>query len=142
MISEAPVLALDVGTRKVGLAQSLPLGIGARPVGVFSSDDIWVELERRIIGPHGVETVVLGWPLREDGNKSALCDLVESFERTLRQRWPHLNLVRVDERYSSAEARDRVQNRGGSKRTTRTRLDDEAACILLEDYLRGDTGEH
>lgn len=141
MFSEAPVLALDVGTHKIGLAQSLPLGIGARPIGVFTSDEIWGELERRIPGPSRVETVVLGWPLRADGSRSPLCDRVEAFELQLRQRWPHLDVVRVDERYSSAEARDRVQQRGKIRRIHTARLDDEAACILLEDYLRGDTGE-
>lgn len=141
MTSEAPVFALDVGTRKVGLAQSLPLGIGARPLGVYTHELIWSVLGNAL-GPNPrAGTIVVGWPLNADGSRSSLCDLVEAVEQKVRNTWPHVDVVRVDERCSSAEARDRLQQRAGTKKRDTARLDDEAACILLEDYLRGDTGE-
>jgi len=141
--SDAPILALDVGTRKVGLAQSLPLGLGAKPIGVYSHDQIWEKLGSLLQKDPRLNTMIVGWPLHENGALTPLCTVVETFEKNLRDRWPHLAIVRVDERYSSAEARDRVQSRvsRGGKPQDVKRIDDEAACVLLEDFLRGDTGD-
>jgi putative Holliday junction resolvase len=140
---DAPILALDVGTRKIGLAQSLPMGLGARPFGVYTHTQIWEKLRVLLEAEPRPETIVVGWPIGKDGTPTPLCSIIESLEKNMRDEWPHLTIVRVDERYSSAEARERVHARahGGGKRQDLKRIDDEAACILLEDYLRGDTGE-
>ncbi len=71
------IVGVDFGTKRVGLAKSDPLGMFAQPVGTFTPSealDVLDELSR----VDDVSTIVIGWPLEEDGSHGKMIQLVRS----------------------------------------------------------------
>jgi len=137
-------LAIDYGTRRIGLAHADELGIprplpaivSAEPVARAEALQGWVERLR-------VSEFVLGWPLREDGSPGTLAGEIAAFEAELVRRWG-LPVHRVDEFMTSADAADLSPKRRGAGRARaraeaaarRTgELDSRAAALLLRDWL-------
>jgi putative Holliday junction resolvase len=131
------ILGIDVGKVRVGLAVTDPAGLFPCPLGTFprskyrAEEVIKAEIETR-----GVELVLVGLPLMEDGSKSAQCSDIESFCRRLTKRIK-IPIKMVDEHLTSEAAKDRIAQVKGSFRPERDRelLDAYAAVIIIEDYL-------
>ena len=64
------ILGLDVGSVRVGVALSDPLGVTAQPLEVINrrEQDPWQRIAA-LVSEHGVERVVVGKPLRLDGDE-------------------------------------------------------------------------
>ncbi|MBO6576448.1 MAG: Holliday junction resolvase RuvX [Rhodothermales bacterium] len=125
----ARVLGVDVGNKRVGVAKADPLRMFAQPVGTFDPNTA-LERIRLIHESDGVETVVVGWPLTEKGSEGPATRMVNTYVRRIRKAVPGVHIVRLDERYTSEEARDRL-------RTSRSGVpvDTIAAGIILQEYL-------
>jgi len=139
-MSEGRVVGLDFGTRRVGVAIADPLEMFAQPVGTFDQDGAVAKL-RSIRDSDGVRTVVIGWPLSEDGTENESTRRVDQFVRRIRNALGRVEVVRWDERYTTEEARDRLRGRGSSEGG---RLDTAAAGIILQEFLdarRGNPNE-
>ena len=82
--------------------------------------------------------IVVGWPLDTDGAEGKAVERVRPYFNRLRKAFPKADLVALDERLSSQEAAGRLYAAGawGKVRRDKGVLDAEAACVLLEDYLR------
>src|SRR5579862_2731068 len=85
------ILALDYGTKRIGLALSDELALTAQPAGALTRknrrDDI-TQL-RAVIRKHDVRQIIVGRPLHLDGTASEMSDEVERFTERLRK---HLGL--------------------------------------------------
>ena len=130
--SPARVAAVDYGTRRVGLALADPLGLFAQPAGTFSPR----EAVQRLVLLHrteGLGTVVVGWPLKEDGQEGQATRRVKEFMAWLRRVLPGVRLVPWDEGYTSEEAKSRLADRGEGY--SKERVDAFAAGIILQEYL-------
>jgi len=126
------VVAVDYGTRSVGLALADPLRIFAQPYGAFSQE----EAVRRLYMLHereGLEVVVVGWPLLESGAEGRATERVQQYINRLRKVLPGVRLQKWDERFTSEEARDILAQR--KQRTSKARVDALAAGIILQEYL-------
>lgn len=136
MAFESRVAAVDYGTRRVGIAVSDPLGMFAQPVGAFSPDDA-VGVLRDLVSEQNVGTVVVGWPLLEDGSEGKAVDRVRPYLRRLRNALPGISILRWDERYSSRRASETLVAAGVPRgaRREKGRLDQAAAAIILQEYL-------
>ena len=128
------VIAVDYGTRRTGVALADPLGLFAQPYGTWPPDEAADQLEK-LHTAEGIDTVVIGWPLMEDGSEGAATQRVEAYIRHLSKRLHGTTFVRWDERYTTEEARDRLQGR--LRRKDRKRIDAMAAGIILQEYLDG-----
>ena len=139
MLADGPrVAAVDVGTRRVGVAVSDGLRLTARPVGTLAPAEAVATLRRLAAAP-GLATVVVGWPLREDGTEGAAVARVRPFFNRVRNALPGVEVVPFDERFTSAAAQERLYAAGAWGRVRRGEkglIDAEAACVLLEDWLR------
>jgi putative Holliday junction resolvase len=137
MPPERRIVGVDYGARRTGLAVADPLALFARPLGVFSPGRSIEELVR-FDARESIGTVVLGWPLERDGAEGAAVEAVRSYEGRLRKALPRAEIVRVDERFSSAEASSKLYEAGAMRRVRRDKslVDAAAACVILEDYLR------
>lgn len=128
------IAGVDYGSRRVGIAVSDPLRLFARPVGTFSPGDALEELSR--LAQDGVQTVVVGWPLLDDGSEGKAVDRVRPFIGRLTKA-TGVEVVLQDERDSSTRAmRDLVEAgvpRG--RRREKGTLDAAAACVILQDWL-------
>ncbi|MEN8192619.1 MAG: Holliday junction resolvase RuvX [Bacteroidota bacterium] len=130
------ILAVDYGEKRVGIAITDPLRMFAYPLMTIENDaNFWKKFDK-IFTEYIVELIVLGYPLKEDGSKSSSTLLVEKFREELFKRKP-IEIVLVDERYSSSIAKERILQSVPSKKKRRNKslVDMNAASVILQDYL-------
>ena len=132
-------LALDYGTRRIGLALSDATGTLATPLTTLTRRAGKrppiagiLELARR----YGVGRVVVGLPLDPDGGENSWTAEVRDFGRRLADR-SGLPVHFIDEQYSSVEAEARIRSIGLTRKQKedKARIDAAAAAIILQDWL-------
>jgi len=130
------VLAIDYGSRRIGLAKSDPTGLIASPIGtleVKSRREALVRLQK-VIEEMTPSAVVVGYPLLASGDKSDKCFEIDRFIAQLAQRYPG-PIHRVDEAHSSVEAHRIIHAHGKRVGRQKKRIDKLAAVIILQRYL-------
>lgn len=130
------LVGIDVGKKRIGIAQTDLLKTIASPVGTFSPDAIIGELES-IVEKAPVEKFIVGWPLTPKGDEGPATIMVQEFIERLTESFPDIEIVKVDERYTSNKARDlmleaRIPKK---KRREKGRVDRIAAAVILQHYL-------
>lgn len=127
-------MAIDYGTKSIGIAISDELGLTVRPLtrirrdrGKSVSGAIC-----SLVTENEVGTLVVGLPLNMDGTSGEAARRVEKFVVGLQNRLA-IPIVMVDERLTSYEADQYLRDRSINER--RARSDEFAAAILLQDYL-------
>lgn len=129
-------MAIDYGAKRVGLAVTDPLGMFAYPLVTLANDKFFWENFLKYFSEYEIELVLLGYPLKESGEKSSSTELVEKFHKKLSAKIKTEIILR-DERYTSAIAKERIIQTVPSKKKRRDKglLDKNAAAVILEDYL-------
>lgn len=136
-MKEKRILSIDYGEKRIGIAITDPLQMFAYPLKTIQNNKArWDEFDR-LFADYVVEKVILGYPLKEDGSKSGSTLLVEKFRDEFEKKYP-IELVLVDERYSSEIAKQKILESVTSrkKRKNKSLVDMNAAAIILEDYLK------
>ncbi|MBO0683318.1 MAG: Holliday junction resolvase RuvX [Candidatus Dormibacteraeota bacterium] len=130
------VLAVDPGSRRVGVALSDPQGIIAQPLTAVPAEPLeslperLVELARK----HGAGELVVGLPRRMDGGLGPEAQGARALGDRLR-RLSGLRVTMVDERLTSAAA-ERSLLATRARRERRKQLSDQvAASLILQTYL-------
>ena len=129
---EPRIVAVDYGTKRVGVAVADPLRLFAQPFGTFSQAEA-VEQLRRLQAEDGLAVIVLGWPLTETGEEGKATARVQQYANRLRNALPGVEIVKWDERYTSELAKEKLREAGG--RHTKGRVDAAAAGVILQEYL-------
>ena len=130
------VLGLDVGTVRIGVALSDPLGLVASAETVIECADRRQDLKRiaDLIAATGAELVVVGMPTTLRGEHGLAAQQMDEFVRDLAE---HLDtpVTTWDERMTTVVA-ERALLEGGKSREARRQLRDKvAATVLLQSYL-------
>ena len=132
----APVLALDLGEKTVGVAVSDDLSITIKRLDSLKRSN-WKDLLRNVatlIQSFDAKTLVIGLPLSLDGVSRSAAEQVEklavNFARSLR-----VPVYLQDERLTSEEARESLQQEGYNAADIDRLIDSEAAAIILRDFL-------
>lgn len=136
MIEKKRILAIDFGAKRVGIAITDPLRMFGYPLITINNDNnFWKNFEKLFV-EYEVETIVLGYPLKESGARSTSTDLIEEFQLELEKRLK-IPIVLVDERYSSSIAKQQIIESVSSKKKRRDKglVDKNAAAVILKDYL-------
>ncbi len=129
------VLGVDLGSVRIGLALSDPLGLTAQGLEVLdvgSSLPIDAIVER--VQKHDVNEIVVGIPIRMDGSHGAEAENAEAFARALEEA-TGLPVTRWDERLSTKEAARSMRAAGADSRKQRGVIDKVAAAVFLQAYL-------
>lgn len=134
---KGPVVALDLGSKSVGVAVSDDLLITIsrlNPIKRSSWKHLLINV-RDLIERLDAKTLVIGLPLALDGSRtSAALDvqrLAKNFVRSL-----HLPVYLQDERLTSVEATQTLRDAGHSDAEIRKLVDGEAAALILRDFLQ------
>ena len=132
------LVAIDFGTKRIGVAKSDPLGMFAQPVGTFDREGLHEALEG-ILRQDGIDRIVVGYPLSDRGETNRMTSVIDRFIEELRLRFPAIPIETVDEHRSSSEARRILAGTGASRkqRQAQGRVDTAAACVILQSYLDG-----
>ena len=135
-------MALDVGDKTIGVAisDSLLLTAQARPT--VRRKDIAADIEklRRLAQENEVHEVVVGQPLHMDGQPSPQSRKVARFAEQLRKVLD-LPIIFWDERLTSFEAEQHLEQMGLNWRQRREQVDKIAAMIILQNYLDSRPGQ-
>jgi len=134
-------LAIDLGERRIGLAISDPTRTLARPLTTLTVagraeavDAVAETIARLAAEEDGLETIVVGLPVRLDGAATDHTSRVAKFIDALRARTA-VRIVTADERLTSREAESRLSLRERDWRARKKKLDAAAAAIVLQEYL-------
>lgn len=130
------IVGVDVGTKRVGIAVADPLRLFAQTRGTYPPEEA-LEALREMSDEEGIDTIVVGWPLTEEGTAEDATDMVESYVDRIREALGEVTVVREDERYTSEIAKDLLRRAGVSQpgRYDRGRVDAAAAAVILQGYL-------
>ncbi len=128
-------LAIDHGTKKLGLAFSDELEILASPFAVWPQEgDRTLDRLTRLCKEEGVQALAVGLPRHKDGAESATAPAARAFAEELATR-TGLPLRLVNEHLSSAEAERLLRERGVKPDKRKALLDAAAAAVILGELL-------
>lgn len=132
----ARILAIDYGTKRTGLAVTDPLQIIANGLETVATHQLWDYLERYLTTEQ-VQTIVIGEPRHADGTPTQIVPHIKGLMRRLEKRFPAIELVLQDERFTSVEAKEALLASGVNRKKRREKglLDKIAATIILQEYL-------
>src|SRR5271157_1212257 len=130
------ILALDFGSKTIGLAVSDELGITAQGLATLRRTNKRNDLDhlRRLIKQYGVGEIVMGLPLRLSGDTGIQSDKVEVFAEELRKKFK-LPVHLFDERLTSVEANRLLRESEMSIRRRAEVVDQLAAVLILQAFL-------
>ena len=130
------VLALDIGTVRIGAAISDSLGIIAQGLGVWNAEnDEWRKNFDEAVKTYDPKIVVAGLPLRTDGKDSESALRVSGIIQQLKTEYPGIEFVFQDERFTTVIAQRTLIEADTSRRKRKKNVDKVAAVIILEDWL-------
>jgi len=130
------ILAIDYGLKRIGLAVSDPSQIIAGGLTTVSPNEIFMFLEK-YTNENPVEKFVIGLPKQMNGADSQTVPYIRKFAETLQKRFPKIEIIFFDERFTSVLAH-RAMIEGGLRQKSRRNkalVDKISATIILEDFL-------
>lgn len=130
------VMALDVGSKRIGVAVSDPSGVYALPVGTIERTELRADLERivRYAQEYGVRDLVVGDPVTLTGERGPAAQKMDAFVEQLRRVFTG-TIQRVDERMTTAQATKAMIAADASRKRRRQAVDMMAAALILETFL-------
>ena len=130
------ILAIDYGSKRVGLAVTDPLQIIASPLETVHSKDV-IQFLKDYDAREGIESLVLGMPKKLDNTPTNATQLVVQFHRLLKKNFPEKPVYLHDERFTSKMALNAMIDGGVKKKDRREKgnIDKVSATIILQSYL-------
>ena len=128
------VMALDIGTKRIGVALSDFLLVVANPHSCVLrvSDERAISEIVKIAQENRVEKVVVGLPINMDGTYGFQSEDCKDFASKIKG----FDIIFEDERLTSEQAEENLRSRKIDYRKNKSLVDIESACIILEQYLR------
>jgi putative holliday junction resolvase len=135
---EGRILGLDVGSRRIGMAVSDPLGITAQGLETLQRRNKRLDLGalEQVIREYEVREIVVGLPLRMSGAEGTQSEKMQGFAEDLRKRF-RLPVHLWDERLTSAEANRLLRETELSIEKRAKAVDRMAAVLILQGWMEG-----
>ncbi len=130
------VLAIDHGTKRMGLAVSDELGMIAHPLEFFPAEPLAAFLLhlQEIVRERAVEKIIVGLPRNMDGSYGPAAGKAREFVTALRGAFT-IPIQTWDERLTSAQANRLLIQAGVRRDKRKLKVDQTAAAILLQSFL-------
>ena len=130
------VMAFDFGLKHIGIAIGQEITRTASTfysINATEGNPDWTELDK-IITEWKPNLFVVGDPFNMDGTRSKIQDLSDNFSSALNKRYD-INIEKTDERLSSREAKERLENLQIGTRDSSNKHS-ISAQVILEDWFR------
>jgi len=140
------LMGLDFGSKTVGVAVSDPLFLAASPVEIIRRDHpnklrkTLARIEALIL-EYDVGKIILGNPLMLSGDEGERVRLTNEFADSLRRR-TGLEVIMEDERLTTVEADEIMDEAGVPKSEHKKYVDMIAAQLILQSYMNRETYKH
>lgn len=130
------IIAIDYGKKKSGIAVTDPLQIIANGLTTVASSELIAFLEK-YIRDEPVEKIIIGYPLQNSGLESESMKYIKPFYNQVSNKFPHLSVEWMDERFTSRMAFQTMIDAGLKKMDRRNKelVDKISATIILQSYL-------
>lgn len=143
MAEYSRLIGLDIGTKWIGVARSDLLHTVANPIATYHVSDIFEALHK-LVENEKIDKFVVGWPLTPEGEEGRAIKMVREFLSDFEAEFPDMEVVKVDERYTSKEAVRAMVEAGVPKKKRREsdRVNQAAAAIILQKYIEQNNSEN
>jgi len=130
------ILAIDYGEKRTGIAVTDEMQLIASGLTTIPSGTALAFL-KDYFTKEKVEKVLIGEPKQMNGQPSQSAGLIDAFTAKFSEQFPDMQVVRVDERFTSKMAFQTMINSGLKKKQRQDKglIDEISATILLQDYL-------
>ena len=128
------IISLDIGTKRIGIAVSDAMWMGATPLYTIERKDDPSALAKieEICKEYNTDTILIGIPYNMDGTLGFQAQNCIKFIEPIENKY---TILKQDERLSSSEAENRLRQMGKKYTKNKSMVDTVAACIILESYL-------
>lgn len=127
-------LALDVGTKRIGIAVSDALGIIATPIPAINRnpENKAIDNIKNLCQNYNAKTIVVGLPKHMNGTIGEQAEDCMNFAKNFENEY---TVVFEDERLTSRQAERNLAAVGKKYTKNKGLVDTESACIILQQYL-------
>lgn len=129
------IVAVDIGSVRVGVAVSDPFGSFAQALTVLSTKNDWIGELKKIMDTYQTTKLLVGLPLRTGGNEGPEAVNIREIAETIVARYPDLEIIFLDERFTTVIAQQSLIEGDVSRKGRKQRVDMVAASLLLQSYL-------
>lgn len=133
------LIALDVGTKRIGVAKADSKVRIAIPYSAVEVDGTEFQKIASLARAWDIDSFVIGLPRNSSGEETEQSRYVRQFARDLKKAIPGAKICFQDESLTSVEAEKRLKGR--KKGYKKGDIDSEAATIILQDFLEEKTGK-
>jgi len=139
MQTEKPILAIDYGQKRIGLAISDSKGIIASPLDVLRITDRHgvnkiLEDILLIVDEYRVKSILIGMPQQFEYSYSKSINKIKSFAKKLAD-MTDKPIIFQDESYSTTQAQNMLLSLGQSTRSSKGKIDMISATLFLQEFL-------
>ncbi|HPN19293.1 MAG TPA: Holliday junction resolvase RuvX [Chitinophagales bacterium] len=130
------ILAIDYGTKRTGFAISDESKIFAFGLSTQETKNNIAYLET-LIPKEKIETIVIGIPKKLNNELAEIVPKIELFKRQMKNKFPDIKIIDVDERFTSKMAFQSMIDNGMSRkdRQNKALVDEISATIILQGFL-------
>ena len=130
------IVALDFGTKRIGVAITDDLNIIASGLDTVSNENI-LSFLKNLTSKNKIDIIVIGKPLQKNNQPSDVEFEILKFINVLKNNFPLMKLERYDERFTSVIAKKVILESGINKvkRRNKSLVDKISATIILQSYL-------
>ncbi len=129
-------MAIDYGGKRTGIAVTDEMQIIASGLTTVATKNIFTFLEN-YLKTEKVSKIIVGEPKRMNNEASSIGAEINKFVEKLTKLYPQIEIIRIDERFTSKIAFQTMIDSGLKKkqRQNKALVDEIAATILLQDYM-------
>lgn len=129
-------MAIDYGGKRTGIAVTDEMQIIASGLTTVETKNIFTFLEN-YFKTEKVSKIIVGEPKRMNNEASSIGAEINKFVDKLAKLYPQIEIIRIDERFTSKIAFQTMIDSGLKKkqRQNKALVDEIAATILLQDYM-------
>ncbi|MBI1286448.1 MAG: Holliday junction resolvase RuvX [Flavobacteriales bacterium] len=130
------ILALDYGTKRVGIAATDPLQIIASALTTVHPNEL-MDFLKKYMETETVDCIVIGDPKRLNNEPAQAAAGADQLTERLKKQFPHVQIDRMDERFTSKMAFGAMIEGGLKKkqRADKAMVDKVSATIILQSYM-------
>lgn len=132
----ARILAIDYGTKRVGVAVTDPLGMIAGALATVETPRIF-DFLNEYLTVNDCNRLVIGYPLTLRNEPAEVTREIDRFIERFASLYPYIEVIKYDERFTSKLAFDTIlaSGIGRHKRRDKAVIDRISATIILQSYL-------
>ena len=129
------IIALDLGTVRIGVAVTDPLGTFAQGVECWDAASGWMGKLGELMAQYGTDRLLLGLPRKEDGTEGEMAAKVRETAGRIAKPYPQVQIRFWDERYTSRVAQSAMIEGDLSRRKRKGKVDQIAASLILQNFI-------